>query len=138
MGYFIICGFPLYFEPRIPYKWINICKYLLIQLLIFEFCVEFQQNSIKIDIFNKELHILWTILFYEVNNYEPKLCNSTISECFPVNFVITSSLPSDITSRVISYCSTNNNCCTECLAAARQSSTESSACACAAQIVRLG
>ena len=53
-------GFPLYFEPRIPYKWINIYKYLLIQLLIFEFCVEFHQNSIKIDIhvFNKELHIM--------------------------------------------------------------------------------
>ena len=79
--------------------------------------------------------ILWTILFYEVNNYEPKLRNSTLSECFPVNFVITSSLPSAITSRVISCCSTNNNCCTECLAAARQSSSESSACACAAQIV---
>ena len=78
-----------------------------------------------------------TILCYEVNNYEPKLCNSTLSECFPVNFVITSSLPSTITFRVISYCSTNNNCCTECLAAARQSSTESSACACPGQIVRL-
>ena len=125
MGYFIIYGFPLYFEPSIPYKWINICKYLLIQLLIFKFCVEFHQNSIKIDIFNKELHIM----------DQPKLCNSTLSECLPVNFVITSSLPSAITSRVISYCSTNNNCCTECLAAARQSSTESSACACAAQIV---
>ena len=60
---------------------------------------------------------------------------TTLSECFPVNFVITSSLPSAITSRVISYCSTNNNCCTDCLAAARQSSTESSACACAAQRV---
>ena len=122
MGYFIIYGFPLYFEPRIPYKWINICKYLLIQLLIFEFCVEFHQNSIKVDIFNKEQNILWTILFNEVNNYE-QLCNSTVSECFPVNFVmITSSSPSAIISRVISYCSTNNNCCTECLAAERQSS----------------
>ena len=58
MGYFIIYGFPLYFEPRIPYIWINICKYLLIQLLIFEFCVEFYQNSIKIDIFDKELHMM--------------------------------------------------------------------------------
>ena len=82
--------------------------------------------------------MLWTIRFYEVNNCEPKLCNSSLSECFAVNFVITSSLPSAITSRVISYCSTNNNCCTGCLAVARQSSTESSACACAAQIIRLG
>ena len=135
MGYFIIYGFPLYFEPRIPYKWINICKYLLIQLLIFEFCVEFHPKKLT---YLTRNCILWTILFYEINNYEPKLCNSTLSECFPVNFVITSSLPSAITSRVISYCSTNNNCYTECLAVARQSSTESSACACAAQIVRLG
>ena len=57
-GIFHYLWFPLYFEPRIPYKWINTCKYLLIQLLIFKFCVEFHQNSIKIDIFNKKLHIM--------------------------------------------------------------------------------
>ena len=61
MGYFIIYGFPLYFEPSIPYKWINICKYLLIQLLTFEFCVEFHQNSIKLDIF------FFLNLFWEQN-----------------------------------------------------------------------
>ena len=66
--------------------------------------------------------------------------NLNLSECFPVNFVITSSLPSAKTSStcIISYCSTNNICCTGCLDAARENSTESSACACAAQIVRVG
>ena len=55
---------------------------------------------------------------YQQHIYESKLYNSIFSECFPVNFVLTSSLPSDITSSVIITVA-NNNCCTGGVNAAR-------------------
>ena len=69
---------------------------------------------------------------FQQHNYESKL-----GKCFPVNFVLTSSLPSAISSSVIITVAQNNNCCTGNVKAARQSSTEISSCACVAQTVRM-